>query len=158
MEMKKIFINAIVTPHDDSITLKGIQDALKHLGAVHFNFESEVELADSEGLTKEVWLYVPNDDSEPYIQVDGPGETEGLPLSEELAQGMRAHGVCVEFRAEYPNATRYGAPSYSTNDDFASCVVADHLFKVDVNGMEVSSEDRGDDGGEEIWLKLVLPE
>jgi hypothetical protein len=156
--MKRIMINAIVTPNDESVTLENLQDALRHLGSAYFTFAAEVELSGIEGLAKEVWLYVSSDDAEPYIQVAGSGETEGKALSDEEVDQLRGHGVCTDFRAEYPRADRYGAPSYANDDEFAAGVVGNHLFKVNADGLTVHAEDRRDDGCEQIWLKLVMPE
>lgn len=156
--MKKIILSAIVTPNDDSVTLENLEDVLRHLGSAYFTFGSEVELVGVEGLTKEAWLYISSDDSEPYIQVAGPCKTTGKALSEAEVDQLRANGVCTEFRAEYPRAGRYGAPMYANDDDFAAGVVGDHLFKVAADGLAVHAEDRGDDGCEQIWLKVVLPE
>jgi hypothetical protein len=156
--MKKIMICAIVTPNDDSVTLENLKDSLRHLGSAYFTFAAEVELSGIEGMTKEVWLYVSSDDSEPYIQVVEANGTEGKALSGEEVDQLRANGVCTEFRAEYPRADQYGAPSYANDDDFAAGVVGNHLFKVSADGLTVRAEDRGDDGCEQIWLKIVLPE
>lgn len=156
--MRKIIISAVVTPNDDSVTLESLQDGLRHLGSAYFTFTGEVELADSAGLTKQVWLYVSSDDSEPYVQVSGPGETEGKSLYDDEVERLRANGVCIEFRAEYPRANKYGAPSYAGDEDFAAGVVGNHLFKVDAEGLSVQTQDRGDDGCEQFWLMLLLPE
>lgn len=156
--MKRIMISAIVTPNDDSVTLENLQDGLRHLGSAYFTFAAEVELSGTEGLAKEVWLYISSDDEEPYRQVAGPQETNGKALSGEEVDQLRTNGVCTEFRAEYPRADRYGAPTYATDEDFAAGVVGDHLFKVDADGLTVHAEDRGDDGCEQIWLKIALPE
>lgn len=155
--MKKIIFSAIVTPSDDSVTMENLKDALKHLGSAYFTFEAEVELASSEGMAKEVWLYASADPSEPYVKVSGPSETEGIEQEEAEMAELREQGVCVEFRAEYPRADRYGAPSYSTDDDFAAGVVGEHLFRVSAEDFTVITDDRGDDGAEQIWLKIVLP-
>lgn len=156
--MKRIMISAIVTPNDDSVTAENLKEAIGHLGSAYFIFGAEVELSSSEGLTKEAWLYLPSDDSEPYIQVGSPKETGGKTLSRDEVNRLRESSVCIEFRAEYPRAEKYGAPSYANDDDFAAGVVGDHLFKVTMDGLTVVAEDRGDDGAEQIWLKIVLPE
>ncbi len=156
--MKKIMISAIVTPRDESVTLESLQDALRRLGSANFTFTAEVEASSIEGLTREIWLYLSNDDEEPYIQVSGPGKTAGKGLSQREADELRAMGVCTEFRAEYPSSDKYGAPSYANDDEFAAGVVGEHLFKVNTDGLTVHAEDRGDDGCDQIWLKIVLPE
>ena len=156
--MKKIMISAIVIPNDDSVTLENLKGAVQHLGSAYFTFAAEVELSGTEGLAKEVWLYISSDDEEPYVQVAGPEVTSGEALSQEEADRLRTSGVCTEFRAEYPRADRYGAPPYATEEDFAAGVVGDHLFKVAADGLTVHAEDRGDDGCEQIWLKIALPE
>jgi hypothetical protein len=156
--MKKIIVSAVVTPNDDSITARNIEDAFRHMGSAYFTFTAEVELDGIEGLTKEAWLYISSDDSEPYVQVSASGETKGEELSDEEVNQMRLVGVCAEFYAQYPRAERYGAPAYAGDDDFAAGVVGSHQFKVNVDGLAVYTEDRGDDGCEQIWLKIVLPE
>jgi len=156
--MKKIIISAIVTPSDDSVTLENLTDTLRHLGSAYLAFGAEVELVEAKELTKEVWLYVSSDDAEPYMQVAGAGKTEGKALSDEEVDQLRTNGVCTEFRAEYPRADRYGAPLYANDEEFAAGVVGNHLFRVDVEGLTVFAEDRGDDGCEQIWLKVALPE
>lgn len=156
--MKKIILGAIVTPNDDSVTQKNLKDALRHLGSTYFAFAAEVRVSEVEGMTKEVWIYLPDDNSLPYIQVEETGKTEGKHLSEQEVDQLRTSGVCIEFRAEYPRANRYGVPWYACDDEFAAGVVGNHLFKVDSDGLTVHAIDRGDDGLEQIWLKIVLPE
>ncbi len=155
--MKKIVFHAIVTPNDDAVTVENLKDTIRQLGSAYFTFEAEFETASTDGLTKEAWVYVSADDSEPYIKVSGPGETEGEELSDDAADELRNVGVVIEFRAQYPRADRYGSPVYNNDEDFTKGVVGNHLFKVADEGFEVYAEDRGDDGSEQIWLKLALP-
>lgn len=155
--MKKLIVSAVVTPNDDSITLESLQDMLRHLGSAYFTFGAEVELAGISGPTEDIWLYISSDDEEPYLQVACTGETEGEPLSSEETDDLRERGVCTEFRAEYPRADRYGAPLYANDEDFAAGVVGNHSFKVSADGLTVYAEDRGDDGAEQVWLKIALP-
>ncbi len=156
--MKLIIMSAIVAPNDQGVTLENLKDALRHMGTASFTFGAEVELSDIKGLTKEVWLYVASDDSEPCIQVAGPGQVIGVALSEEEVDQLSEKGVCTEFRAEYPRADRYGAPVYVNDDDFAAGVVGNYGFRVSADGFTVHAKDRGDDGAEEIWLKILSPE
>ncbi len=156
--MKKIIMSAIVAPNDQDVTLENLKDALRHLGTACFAFGAEVELADIKGLTKEVWLYVSSDDSEPHIQVAGRGEMVGIALSVDEVDQLKENGVCTEFHAEYPRADRYGAPAYASGDDFAAGVVGNHGFSVSADGLTVHAKDRRDDGAEEIWLKILSPE
>ena len=155
--MKKIVISAVVTPNDDSVTLKNLEDALRHLGVVYFPFSEEFEMASSEGLTKEIWLYISSDDEAPYVRVNGPDETEGEDISAELADEYRTNGVCVEFQAKYPRAERHGAPLSAHNNDFAAGVVGSHNFRVSIENFTVGAEDSRDDTAEQIWLKIALP-
>lgn len=157
--MKKIIISASIQPSDDSVTAEGLQDMLRKLGLAHFPYCAEVELADLGDLElpKEVWIYISNDDSDPYQLVSEARDAGGEGVSEEYLEQMRSQGVCTEFFAEYPRAERYGAPAYSTDSDFAEGVVGLHGFRVPAEGLEVHSEDRGDDGCEGIWLKIALP-
>lgn len=155
--MKKIMLSAIIQPSDDSVTLEKIKETLSGLGVAHFTFDAEVELADARDLTKSVWVYVQADDSEPLLKVAECGETDGDELGQDELTELFQAGVCTEFRAEYPRADKYGAPSYANEDDFAAGLVGYHGFKVATKGFEVHAEDRGDDGSEEIWLKIALP-
>lgn len=155
--MKKIVIGAIILPNDDSITGRSLLDALKPFGSVRFSYDAAFTLASTDGLTKEMWIYVSSDDSDSYVQVSAPGETEGKLLSEEEADQLQVDGVCTEFCAQYPRADRYGSPWYDSDNDFAAAVAGEH-FKVAADGLKVFTIDRGDDGPEEIWLKIVLPE
>lgn len=157
--MKKIIISASIKPSDDSVTVEDLQDMLRKLGSAHFPYYAEVELADMDDLElpKEVWIYISNDDSAPYQLASGPGDLDGEVIKDVELKQMRLHGVCTEFFAKYPRADRYGAPAYSTDSDFAEGVVGSHDFCVPAEGLEVHSDDRGDDGGEEIWLKIALP-
>ena len=155
--MKKILISAIVKPHDDSVTIENLQEVLRKLGSTYFTFSAEVELADATGLSKEAWIYISADDGEPYVLVPKRGETEGEELSNEEADRLRAHGVVTEFYAEYPRADKYGSPMFSNDDDYAAGVIGSHLFKVEQENLVVYSEDRGDDGCEQIWIKIALP-
>ncbi len=156
--MKRIVISAVITPNDDSVTLESLRNTLRHLGSAYFIFGAEVELAEVEEPVKEVWLYVSADDSEPYIQVTGPHITTGNALSRAKVDRLRSSGVCIEFHAQYPRSDRYGAPLYASDEDFAAGVVGNHSFKVHIDGLVVRAQDRGDDGCEQIWLKLAVPE
>lgn len=156
--MKKIIISASITPADDAVTLEDLQQALRHLGSTHFIYTAEVELASAENCTQAVWLYVSADDSEPYLIVSELGDTEGQPVDGVEADRIRQDGVCTELYAQFPRADKYGAPAYSNDDEFAAGVVGSHGFRLDPNDFTVRAEDRGDDGCEEIWLKLMLPE
>ncbi len=157
--MKKISISAVITPSDDAVTVQDLKRCLSHLGSVTFIFASEVETVDLEemDLPNEVWVYVSGDDSEPYVKVSGPRQVDGEEIRDKELEFMRDKGVCIEFHAEYPSANRYGAPLHATDEDFAAGIVGEHGFKVPAEGLQVRSEDRGDDGGEEIWLKIALP-
>lgn len=157
--MKKIAISAVLTPTDDSITAEGILDILRKLGLCYTVFEGEVETVPEESLDlpREVWLYVPFDDEEPYLKVSASGSVEGEELSYVELEALRNQGVCMAFHADFPRASRYGVPHYAINEDYAACVAGFHGFKTPHEGLELSAKDRGDDGGEDIWLKIALP-
>lgn len=157
--MKKILISAIIRPHDATVTLHNLDACLARLGLTERIYGAEIELADAERpeLTETTWVYVTSDVTEPYSRVRAPGDMEGEELAVEEVDRLQKQGLCVEFRAQYPRADRYGAPPYATNDVFAEGIVADHGFRVAEQGMEVHADDRGDDGGEEIWLKILSP-
>jgi hypothetical protein len=158
--MKKIIISASITPSDDSVTVEGLKDMLRKLGSACFPYCAEVELADmvEVKLPKAVWIYASNDDAAHYQMVSGPNDLAGEAISDEDIEQMRSEGICTEFVSVHPRTDRYGAPAYSTDPIFAEGVVGFHGFRVpNEDALEVSTTDRGDDGGEEIWLKIVLP-
>ena len=157
--MKRLAFSSVITLSDDSVTMDDLKRCLQHLGSAYFTFESEVVVVDTTALhlPRVEWIYISNDDSEPYLKVAGPQELQGQELSGDELDFIRENGVCVRFVAEYPRAERYGAPSYSTHDDFAAGIVGQHGFSVPADGLDVEATDRGDDGGEMIWLKIALP-
>ena len=158
--MKKIVISFSMTPNDDDVTLDSLKDLLCKVGSTHFLATSEVEVVDISDIEvgKKVWVYVPNDDELPYVKVAKSGDTTGEELGDLELAALQKDGVCVSFNAEYPRADRYGAPSYATDDSFAEGIVGEHGFAVpSENGLNVWTNDRGDDGGQEIWLEIMLP-
>jgi hypothetical protein len=157
--MKKIIICATISPSDSAITVEAVKKTLGFLGNTHFFQASEVNFkaAPKSHAARAVWLYAPYDDSEPFRTVSGPGEHDGPSVKKKELTAIREHGVCVEMRATHPRADKYGAPLYAADDVLAAGLVADHGFAVDEGEFEVYVEDRGDDGGEELWFKLVLP-
>lgn len=157
--MKKIVISAVIRPTDDAVTLNNLKKSLCQFGQTEFVHDVEILLGNAERpeLTEVMWLYATADESEPYFLVKAPGNMKGEELATDEVGWLIKHGVCVEFRAQYPRADYYGAPSYATNDVFAEGIVAHHGFRVAQQGLDVYAEDRGDDGGEEIWLKILAP-
>ena len=154
--MNKIVISATVTPTNSETTTAQLLAALEQFGDVEVTYCESFEIKSDDGMTKSAWIYISSDESTPYQLVNADGEYEGPYISDYVMLQLREKGVCVEFSARYPNGDKYGSPSYASNEDAASLVVAEHLFAV-IESMDVGSVDRGDDGAEEFWLKIALP-
>ena len=154
---KKIVVKATVTVHP-GIEKDDVLSALRTLGTVSLDYCDSVEYKPADKLTKEVWVYSSSDEEQPYIQVASEFETEGSELSDYEVQNLRNFGVCTRLSAQYPRASRYGAPGYASSDDTAAIVVADNLFAVAERDFEVNARDRGDDGGDELWFCIAMPE
>lgn len=157
--MKKIILSATIEPADDSVSADNLIDALRHLGKARILYAAEVGLAaiDTSIPHEEVWVFVSQDEAEPYKHVNAPGECGGVNLSDDELDGLRRRGICVAFVAEYPNGAKYGSPSYASDDDFAAGIVGNHGFRIAPDMFTWHAVDRGDDGSETIWLKLLVP-
>lgn len=160
--MKQIQLGCIIIPNDDSVTLESIKEALSKLGSARFLACSEVDIADPdevEDLTSEVVIYVPADDEDPYYLVPSAGEREGTEISVNDINHYRNVGICTAIHVEYPRASRHGVPMLATDVSFAMGEAAEHLFRTPPEEhFTVTAEDRGDDGGQELWLLISLPE
>ncbi len=154
---KKIVIRAVVTPANNVEAAAAIK-ALQALGTVEVDYCDVVDYSPVENRLKETWLYISANEEDPYFLVDKPFEREGTEVSDYEIQNLRAKGVCTRMYAEYPRADRYGAPSYAASDEAAGLIVADHLFPVAEKSFEVLAKDRRDDGCEEFWLCIAMPE
>lgn len=157
--MKKIIISAVIIPTDDAVTVANLMETLRRLGSAYFTTAAQVEMVDVNEmeLTKSVWIYIPSDDEESFEIVSGPGETDGDVVSAEDLETMRETGVCLEFNAEYPDSGKYGAPDFATEDVFAEGLIGEYGFRIPSEGLVVTTNDRGDDGSQQIWLKIAIP-
>lgn len=154
--MKKFVIQLDLTPADHALHCEAIRAHLQQLGTAQFGVLEEVTTAPSSDpkLTRAYWVYVSADLEEPLMLVSGPKEIEGVEIPLDALQALMDQGVCTEFYAEHPRSDRYGAPRYASSESVAAAVVSEH-FLVAEEGLEVHCEDRGDDGAEEIWLKVM---
>lgn len=160
--MKKIILSAVITPSDDAVTENDVLKSLAMLGSATRLCSYQLETVprdEVEDLPGLVTLYVPPDDSEPYYLVDGIGEVGGVELTGEDAEAIQRDGVCIAGKAVYPRATRHGSPVYTTDENYAMGTIATvgGCRVADEEVFTFSSEDRGDDGGEEFWLSFAVP-
>lgn len=155
---RKIVVLAEVIPGDDKVDIDAVRARLQSLGEVHITVLEEVTLASGAGpeMAQAYWFYVRADEELPYLLVSGPGEMEGTVPSAEVVAELQERGVCTELHAHYPRGDRYGAPLYASESMMAEATASEH-FIVASEGLEVVCKDRGDDGAEEIWLKVMGP-
>lgn len=154
--MKKFIVQLAISPATDSMTLDALRTQLKSLGEVQIDVLEEVNTATSldPALNTAYWIFVSADEEDPYLLVSGACNSNGVEIPAEALKQLVEQGVCTEFYAEYPRADRYGAPRYASSDAVAEAVVSYH-FAVASEGLSVCCEDRGDDGVETIWLKVM---
>ena len=155
--VKKIVLAVSITPNDGALRVDDVVDALARLGGTHVQYMGEVGLGNSDGLRKETWLFASADEDVPFIAVAQRGECHGRELSSAEVDALTGAGVCVELYGEYPRFDRFGPSLCATGEEFASVVVGEHGFKIDPDNFHSSCNDRGDDGAEEFWLKIVSP-
>jgi hypothetical protein len=155
-----MILSAAITAKDDKLDMAAVMAALGPLGTVHVHSAEMFHAVDVEGmrLHREVWLYVSNDEDQPYAYASGAGEPAGEEVATADLELLRQKGVCILFHAEYANADKYGAPAYAGDDDFACGFAGLHGFKVPMQGLRVHASDRGDDGTAEVWLKIAVPD
>lgn len=155
--MKKIVLHAeIATDAAAAVTVEKVREHMAALGVVSFSLLEAVDLASAKdpALTKTYWVYVSSDEMQPYLLVSEPGEVEGDVMPDALLKELQAEGVCTEFHAAYANGAKYGTPAYACDSAAAEATASEH-FVVASEGLEVHCRDRGDDGGEDIWLKVM---
>lgn len=155
--MRKIVLHAeIVTGAEAPVTLEHVRKHLASLGSVSFSLLESVDLASGKdpSLTKTYWVYVSSDETQPYLLVSAAGEVEGDVMPDALVKELQQEGVCTEFHAAYANGSKYGTPPYACDSGAAEAAASEH-FIVASEGLAVHCRDRGDDGGEDIWLKVM---
>ena len=161
--MKKIFFSGIVWPTNtfEAIELK---KALQKFGIVQIDID-EITVANEEPdeSYKPIWIYVSPDEDEPYflasledkiILSEAESDAE---ISDELMDAIRKHGVCTELVGYYPRADRYGYPAYVADAMKGEALAALHGFVVTNEQFVATGHDRRDDGGEQMWFKVMVP-
>ena len=158
--MKTILVSFAVTVPSGGLSCASVKEDLQtRFGQKNFSYleMSEFDSAATDELEKAVWIYISPDDSEPLYLVRDKGTVEGTPLPPLVATEMQDHGVCTELYGEYPRSDRYGAPDFAVDDLHAKAYVGNQGFKVAEKGFESAVSDRGDDGSEQVWLRIMLP-
>ena len=120
------------------------------------------EIADSTGFPKFVWVQFSSNEEEPYYFSNGPFDFDDKVVSDEDLNILRTLGVCTEIAAHYPNGDKYTVPAlaeegHGVTAEGNAAFIADH-FRVDVQRLSHNWVDRGDDGVEDYWLMIRLPE
>jgi NADPH-dependent 2,4-dienoyl-CoA reductase/sulfur reductase-like enzyme len=161
--MKKIFFNGIVWPINtfEAIELK---KALQKFGIVQIDID-EITVADEapDASFKPIWIYVSPVEDDPYFLASLEGKIDlseaesDAEISDELMDAIRKHGVCTELVGYYPRADRYGCPGYVADTMKGEALAALHGFVVTNEQFVATGHDRGDDGGEQMWFKVMVP-
>ena len=134
------------------------------LGVVSID-ATEIEIADKEpdASYKPVWIYVSPDEDDPYFlasledRIDLSEAESDAEVSDELMNAIRKHGVCTELVGYYPRADRYGCPAYVADAMKGEALAAFHGFVVTNEQFVATGHDRGDDGAEQLWFKVMVP-
>jgi hypothetical protein len=140
-----------------SQSMATIQEALRHIDGVVIEPMGTYDHADSSALPKSVWVHFTADEEEPYHLVSGEFELQGAEATDAQIEYLRKEGVCVALSTKYPDGEKYGQPF---SEDAHSCkfFVGEHRFKIDAQVFDANPIDRGDDGIEEYWLNIKLPD
>ena len=154
---KKIIMAITVDVTDGSVGFDQIAAAVGDFGKVTVLYGNEVETADSTGLTERTIVYIPADDSEPWLKAREMGDMYGEPFTDKEMQNLFDHGVCVNFYTRYPNAERYGAAYAAVDPDFAMGTVGAYGLRVSSNDFNVDAVDTQDDSSGTVWLTIVTP-
>ena len=161
--MKKIFFSGIVRPFCTFDTIE-LKKALKKFGALQIDID-EITVADEEPdeSYKPIWIYVSPNDDDPYFLASLEGEIDlseaesDAELSDGFMDAVRKHGVCTELVGYYPRADRYGYPGYVADTMKGEALAAFHGFTVTNEQFVATGYDRGDDGAEQMWFKVMVP-
>lgn len=124
----------------------------------------EEHVGNSVGFPKFMWVNFTSDEESPYYHASKPFDLDSDcdEISVEDLAVLKALGVCTEISAYYPNGDKYTVPKLANEDDGVDAkrnalFIADH-FRVDVQRLSHNWVDRGDDGVEDYWLMIRLPE
>lgn len=161
--MKKIVFSGIIWP-TNTIEAMELKRALQQFGALQLDVD-EITVADKapDAYFKPIWIYVSPDEDDPYFlaglegNIDLSEAESDAEISDELMNAIREHGVCTELVGYYPRADRYGYPGYVADAMKGEALAAFHGFVVTNEQFVATGYDRGDDGAEQMWFKVMLP-
>jgi hypothetical protein len=162
--MKKIFFSGILWPEEDDLSVQELKKGLEQFGILQIDID-EITVADEEPdeSYRPIWIYVSPDEDDPYFLASLEGvidlsEAESdAELSDEFMDAIRKHGVCTELVGYYPRADRYGCPGYVADTMKGEALAAFHGFTVTNEQFVATGYDRGDDGAEQLWFKVMAP-
>lgn len=168
--MKKIFFNGVLQLRNAGVSCQQIHNAIalaigeRMYGQVQID-AVEITVADEEPdeSYKPIWIYVSPNENDPYFLASLEGvidlsEAESdAELSDEFMDAIRKYGVCTELVGYYPRADRYGYPGYVADTMKGEALAAFHGFTVTNEQFVATGYDRGDDGAEQMWFKVMVP-
>jgi hypothetical protein len=162
--MKKIFFSGILYPEDDDLSAQELKSGLEQFGILQMDID-EITVADEEPdeSYKPIWIYVSPNEEDPYFLASLEGEIDlseaesDAEISGELMDAIRKHGVCTELVGYYPRSDRYGCPGYVADTMKGEALAAFHGFVVTNEQFVATGYDRGDDGAEQMWFKVMVP-
>jgi len=162
--MKKFLFSGVFYPTDE-VSEHQFKKQLKAMGPIQVDID-EIIIAD-EGIDDSylpIWVYVSPDENDPYMLDDLEGrvdladdELSKSEISDEMMIQIRNLGICTELVGYYPRADRYGYPGYVADTMRAEALAAFHKLIVTKEQFVSTGFDRGDDGAEQIWLKVMVP-
>jgi hypothetical protein len=162
--MKKIFFSGILWPEEDDLSVQEFKRGLEQFGILQLDID-EITVADEEpdDSYKPIWIYVSPNEDDPYFLaslegvIDLSAAESDAAISGELMDAIRKHGVCTELVGYYPRADRYGCPGYVADAMKGEALAAFHRFTVTNEQFVATGYDRGDDGAEQLWFKVMVP-
>lgn len=168
--MKKILFNGVLQLRSAGVSCQQIHNAIELAIGEGMYGQAQIEaveitVADEEPdeSYKPIWIYVSPDEDEPYFLASLEGKIDlseaesDAEISDELMNAIRKHGVCTELVGYYPRADRYGYPAYVADAMKGEALAAFHGFIVTNEQFVATGYDRGDDGAEQMWFKVMVP-
>lgn len=155
--MNKAILTIVVTGTTCETVLSELKDAM--IGNVKVLAEGDVRVSykDLATLPNEFWLHEADVSTEQRLCVVAHGtDTTGRELTVEEMDVLKQYGVCVEFRAIFPDAQKYGSPLYAVHAEVAEAEASRYGFSIAGEDFVVNVN-AGDDGSEQRWLRIAMP-
>ncbi|MBK3780151.1 hypothetical protein G3A43_07760 [Paraburkholderia aspalathi] len=156
--MKKAYLTVVVS----EVSVKDVIEHIKDLDrsiVVDVLAEGDIAITgkDLSSLTNEIWLHDVEGHGVLALVKDDTATTGRILTADELG-ALEEFGVCMELKADYPNASEYGTPVYAIYDAAAMAEASRYGFDVaEKASFKTNFTDTGDDASERRWLRIRTP-